>query len=107
MLLLTSGSLQEIRDASDVSRLTGKQIASCIFEAEWCYIWVAHEREVPIMQTLRGNMEGPLTIETDTVLRGNVSGDVIVRSGCQLELRGNLMGDIILGHVDKGQPQRN
>jgi cytoskeletal protein CcmA (bactofilin family) len=48
------------------------------------------------MQTLRGNREGPLTIETDTVLRGNVSGDVIVRSGCQLELRGNLMGDIIL-----------
>ena len=48
------------------------------------------------MQMLRGNMDGPLTIETDTVLRGNVSGDVIVRFGCQLEMRGNLMGDIIL-----------
>ncbi|MFD1786059.1 hypothetical protein ACFSC3_00590 [Sphingomonas floccifaciens] len=48
------------------------------------------------MIAMSGNHIGPLVVDTDIMLSGNLDGDAIVRPGCRFEMSGNMRGDIIL-----------
>ena len=45
------------------------------------------------MAEISGQLEGPLTLECDLVMRGRVKGTVTVPSGSRLDLEGLIMGD--------------
>ena len=43
-----------------------------------------------------GQIDGPITLERNTVLSGDVSGGVTVRAGVSLELYGRVAGDLVV-----------
>jgi len=48
------------------------------------------------MAEISGQLEGPLTLECDLVMRGRVKGTVTVPSGSRLDLEGLIMGDLVV-----------
>ncbi|MGY6646867.1 MAG: hypothetical protein ACXIVD_16785 [Salinarimonas sp.] len=48
------------------------------------------------MAEISGQLEGPLTLECDLVMRGRVKGTVTVPSGSRLDLEGVIMGDLVV-----------
>jgi cytoskeletal protein CcmA (bactofilin family) len=48
------------------------------------------------MDEMMGQIDGPLTLERDTVLSGDVSGHVAVSAGVSLELYGRVIGDLVV-----------
>lgn len=48
------------------------------------------------MIALKGIVNGPIAVTTDTDLRGIAKGDVTVASGCVLRVSGMLTGSILL-----------
>jgi RNase P/RNase MRP subunit p29 len=51
------------------------------------------------MQTMRGKVEGPLTVNRDLDIHGSIAGDAIVRTNNTLHLRGIITGDLT---IEKG-----
>jgi hypothetical protein len=48
------------------------------------------------MTEISEQIEGPLTLECDLVMRGRVKGTVTVPSGSRLDLEGLIMGDLVV-----------
>ena len=47
------------------------------------------------MQEIRHKIEGPYHIEQDTILKGMVTGNLIIDGGIHLDLRGMVTGNLI------------
>ena len=47
------------------------------------------------MQEIRNKIEGPYYIEQDTILKGMVTGNLIIDGGVHLDLRGMVTGNLI------------
>jgi len=45
---------------------------------------------------MMGQIDGPITLERDTALSGEVSGSVVVTAGISLELYGRVVGDLVV-----------
>ena len=52
-------------------------------------------RRIKDMQEIRHKIEGPYHIEQDTILKGMVTGDLIIDDGVHLDLRGMVTGNLI------------
>lgn len=52
--------------------------------------------ETPDVEEIADKIEGDFRIETDVILRGMITGDVVVSKDCTLILHGMILKDLIL-----------